>query len=449
MICLKKVIFYKVFLINALVLSVWAEDTHQQPSSQHQEHVMEPVTLDQETLTPQALIQLNMRRDGSGTSWQPMDNPMQMLMGQSGPWTTMLHWNAFLDYTNQGGPRGDAGLYSQNWVMASAARPIGDKGVFQTRAMFSLDPLTVGEKGYPSLFQTGETYQGEPLIDRQHPHDLFMELSAQYYHQLPENTWLRLYLAPIGEPALGPVAFPHRYSALLNPESVLSHHMQDSTHIAFGVLTASILHKKWQIEGSVFNGQEPDENRYDFDFDGSLAYSGRVSYMPSQNWVFQTSYGYLNDPEALEPGDIQRLTSSVQHIKTWLDGWWATTLAFGHNFTQIGPDENGITLESLLNFKKNNYLYGRIENVIKHGLLAHSDNEHAKAHNNEEKFTITAFTLGIARDLFRLRNIPITLGAQLTAYAKSSSLDNDYSNFPLSFHVYLHTNAPSMSLTQH
>lgn len=413
----------------------------------HADHAMAPVDLDRQTLSPAELIQLNMRRDGSGTAWQPIDNPMQMLMGQVGPWTTMLHWNVFLDYNRQGGPRGDDGIYSQNWAMASVARPVGERGVFQARAMLSLEPLTVGGRGYPSLFQTGETYQGEPLIDRQHPHDLFMELSAQYYHRLRNNTWLRLYAAPVGEPALGPVAFPHRYSALLNPESVLSHHMQDSTHIAFGVLTAGIIHKHWQFEGSLFNGREPDENRYDFDFDGLTSYSGRVTYMPSKNWAMQASYGFLDEPEALEPGDVHRLTSSVQHIKTWQDGWWATTFVFGRNF-RGGPDENGLTLESLVNFKRSNYLYGRIENVLKHGLLAHGGTAHTEAHENET-FNITAFTLGLARDLFRIRGIPITLGAQLTAYAKPSRLNTAYGDFPLSFHVYLHTNAPPMRMAQH
>lgn len=411
----------------------------------HPGHHMKPLELNEETLTPQALIQLNMRRDASGTGWQPMDNPMQMKMGQVGPWTTMLHWNAFLDYDNQGGSRGDEGIFSQNWIMAGAARPVGEKGVFQSRLMMSLDPLTVTPHGYPVLFQTGETYHGQPLIDRQHPHDLFMEISTQYYHRLQNNTWLRLYAAPVGEPALGPVAFPHRYSALFNPESVLSHHMQDSTHIAFGVLTAGLIQKNWQVEGSLFNAKEPDENRYDFDYDGSLGYAGRVSYMPNKNWALQASYGYLNDPEALDPGDIERLTGSAQHIKTWMDGWWATTFVFGHNFAHIGPDENGVTLESLVNFKTRNYVYGRIENVVKHGLFAPGDS----AGDDEETFTITAFTLGMARDLFRIRDIPLTLGAQLTAYAKPSSLNATYGDFPVSFHIYLHTNAPGMRMTAH
>ena len=417
------------------------------PASQaHQGRAMEIVELDQNPVTPQQLLMLNMARDGSGTSWQPVDNPMQMLMGQKGPWTGMLHWSAFADYDNQGGPRGDEGFYSQNWIMASGARPVGAKGVFQARAMMSLEPLTVGERGYPLLFQVGETYQGEPLVDRQHPHDMFMELSAQYYHQLNKNTWLRLYAAPVGEPALGPTAFPHRYAGLLNPESIMGHHSQDSTHIAFGVATAGIIYKnKWQVEGSVFNGREPDENRYDFDYeDWKTAYSGRITYMPNKNWAIQTSYGYLQDPEALEPGNVNRLTSSISHTKTFKRGWWASVLSFGHNFKD-GPDEYSIFLDSTLNFWEKNYIFGRVENFQRHGLLAHGHGTgHSHASEEQEKDIITAISLGIARDLFRVKDIPVTLGTMLTMYGKPGRLDEAYGNFPLSFHVFLHTNAPNM-----
>lgn len=427
-------------------------DHHPMPEMEaqpgHEGHDMGPVTLETEAdLSPmQELIMINMRRDGSGTGWIPMDNPMLMQMGQWGDWTGMLHWSVFADYDHQTGLRGDNGFYSQNWGMASAARPVGEHGVFQARAMMSLEPLTVGERGYPVLFQTGETFNGEPLIDRQHPHDLFMELSTQYYHQLNDDTLLRIYAAPVGEPALGPVAFPHRYSAFLNPDSPLGHHVQDSTHIAFGVGTVGLIYKnKWQVEGSVFNGKEPDENRYDFDYDDwETAYSGRVTYMPSRNWAIQTSYGYLQEPEALEPGNIHRLTSSIQHSKTWEDGWWATALAWGHNFTTQGPDEDDILIESVVNFLEKNYLFGRIEHAYKHGLFAHHDE--GSGFDDHDTFRVTSFSLGVARDLFRIRDIPITLGGMITIYAKPGSLSEAYGDFPMGFHVFLHTNAPRMRM---
>lgn len=398
------------------------------------DQMMAPMTLDLTANSPDELMMLNMRRQGSGTSWQPVDNPMMMKMwDRQGSWMTMLHWNAFLDYDHQGGPRGRDKLVGQNWIMGSAARPIGEKGMLQLRGMLSGDPFTVGKTGYPLLFQEGEAVNGMPLIDFQHPHDLFMELSAQYWHRFSQNTWGFLYGAPVGEPALGPVAVPHRYSALLNPEASLSHHIQDSTHIAFGVLTAGLVHKKWQFETSLFNGREPDDNRYDFDYNPfRLAYSGRISYMPNQNWAFQVSHGHLNDPEELESGTIDRSTASASYTKTWNTGWLATSLIAGHNF-ESGPDDNGITLESTWNFKERNYLFGRVENVQRHGLLVTAP---------EADFNITAFTLGVARDLLRWRGIPLTLGAQISLYVKPSSLDPAYGDFPLSFHIFLHTNAP-------
>jgi hypothetical protein len=414
---------------------------------------MDPVTLEpaesDATSPMQQLIMLNMRRDGSGTGWQPVDNPMLMKMGRLGSWTTMLHWSAFADYDHQTGPRGDIGVYSQNWAMASAARPVGTRGVFQGRAMMSLEPLTVGGRGYPVLFQTGETFNNEPLIDRQHPHDLFMELSAQYYHQLTPNTLLRMYLAPVGEPALGPVAFPHRYSALLDPNSPLGHHVHESSHIAFGVATAGvILRNKLQLEGSVFNGKEPDENRWDFDYeDWKTAYSGRISYLPNKNWAMQVSYGFLQEPEALEPGNINRLSASLMHTRTWADGWWATSVVGGHNFTTIGPNEDDWLIESLVNFKNKNYVFSRIEYSYKHGMFEHGENHHengASRFGEDDSFNIVSFSIGIARDLFTIKDIPITLGGQITMFAKPRSLEDTYGRFPMGFHVYLHTNAPRM-----
>jgi hypothetical protein len=435
---------------NVSILQPMAEVA--QTEHQHQQHLvpqveetLEPVEFEPHQahdssgqpaglISPQDMMMIEMMRSGSGTGWQPMDNPLLMQMNTFGSWMTMLHWSAFLDYTNQGGPRGRSRVVSQNWAMASAMRPMGQRAIVQFRGMFSAEPLTVGRQGYPLLFQTGETFRGQSLIDYQHPHDLFMELSAQVLYQFTPNTWFRFYGAPVGEPALGPVAYPHRYSALKNPDAVLSHHMQDATHISFGVLTAGLIHRNWQLEGSLFNGREPDESRYDFDFGPLDSYATRLSYMPNRNWAMQASYGFLREPEALEPGNAHRLTSSIQHIRTTNTGWWATTLAFGHNFME-GSDENGVVLESTLNFRERNYIYGRLENVYKHGLFE----DHDEAH---ESFNITAFTLGVARDLLQFRGIPLTLGSQITVHAKPSRLNEAYGDFPISFHIYLHTNAP-------
>lgn len=390
-------------------------------------------------MSQQDLMMIQMIRLGSGTAWQPLDNPMLMKMGHLGTWMTMLHGSTFADFDYQGGRRGGYKAVSENWIMGSGLRPIGKRGVLQLRSMFSAEPFTIGKNGYPLLFQTGEALHGKPLIDRQHPHDLFMEQSATYYHRVGNQTWLSLYAAAVGEPALGPVAYPHRYSHFLDPEAPLSHHMMDSTHVSFGVATVGLIHNKWQLEGSVFNGREPDDDRYDIDYKPwKTSASGRLSYMPNKHWAFQISSGFLNQPEQLETNNQERTTASVSYDKTWNTGWWASTLAWGHNFER-GPDDNGVLLETTLNYKRKNYLFGKVENIQRHGLLQN---------NPSRSFNITAFSMGIARDLFYIKDFPLTLGAMITMFTKPDALDVHYSNFPITFHVFLHTNTPRMNMKQ-
>ena len=383
------------------------------------------------------LVMQNMMRQGSGTSWQPMDNPMLMTSGHIGPLTTMLHWDGFLTYDHQGGQRGREKLISQNWFMGSLSTQWNSNNYIQARAMMSMEPLTIGKVGYPLLFQTGEAINGRPLIDIQHPHDMFMDLSVQYWHRLMNNNWGFIYVAPVGEPALGPIAAPHRYSALLFPDAPLSHHIMDATHVSFGVITAGLaLNNKWQWEGSIFNGKEPDSNRYNFHFAALNSFSTRLTHAFNNHWVAQTSFGFLDKPERLESINQSRLTSSIQHSKTWDTGWWASLLSYGHNFHH-GADENGVLLESTIQFKNKNYVFGRIENVQKHGFFTIKP---------ETSANITAISLGLARDLFQIKGVPLTLGAMITCYAKGNQINQIYGDFPVSFQIFLHTNAPRMRM---
>src|SRR4030095_6282542 len=243
---------------------------------------------------------MSMGAMGSGTSWQPSSGPMYMHYWNKSDWLLMFHYNIVAGVNSQGGPRGVAKFESANWFMPMAYHKLG-KGTLQLRAMFSAEPFTFPPEGSPLLFQTGETYKGQPLIDKQHPHDLFMELSAQYTHPLDERaTWFTYFAYP-GEPALGPVAFMHRSSAAENPSATLSHHLQDSTHISFGVLTSGFTYRWFKLEGSLFNGREPDENRYDFDAHRWNSRSARLWFMPGRNWAMQISHGFLRSPESQEP----------------------------------------------------------------------------------------------------------------------------------------------------
>src|SRR5918999_4376927 len=274
---------------------------------------------------------MSMGAMGSGSAWQPSSGPMFMHHWNKSDWLLMLHYNAFVSVNAQGGPRGVTKFESANWFMPMAFRKLG-RGTLQLRGMFSAEPFTFPPGGSPLLFQTGETYKGEPIIDRQHPHDLFMELSAQYTHPLGERgTWFTYFGYP-GEPALGPVAFMHRMSASENPAATLAHHLQDSTHISFGVLTTGFTYRGLKLEGSVFNGREPDENRYDFDAHRWNSRSARLSFMPNKNWAMQISHGFLRSPEAHAPEeDIRRTTASVQYNREQARGYWASAFVWGRN----------------------------------------------------------------------------------------------------------------------
>src|SRR5690349_23842684 len=206
-------------------------------------------------------------RDGSGTSWLPDASPMRMVHYRAASWTLMLHGAAFGLYDDQGGPRGADRVVAVDWGMLAASRNLGEARL-ELRTMLSTEPWTVGSRGYPLLLQSGESYGGTPLHDRQHPHDLFVELAAIYERPLSNDVAFSLYLAPVGEPALGPVAIPHRPSAAADPFAPLGHHWQDATHITYGVVTAGLFTRTVTLEGSWFNGREPDEDRTNFDYAG-------------------------------------------------------------------------------------------------------------------------------------------------------------------------------------
>jgi len=382
---------------------------------------------------------MSMGAMGSGTSWQPASGPMNMIHKQSGDWLLMFHYNAVIGVNSEGGPRGVTKFESSNWFMPMAYHKLG-KGTLQLRGMFSFEPFTFPPGGSPLLFQTGETYKGQPLIDKQHPHDLFMELSAQYTHPLGERgTWFTYFGYP-GEPALGPDAFMHRMSASENPSATLAHHLQDSTHIAFGVLTTGFTYRWFKLEGSVFNGREPDENRYDFDAHKWNSRSARVSIMPNKNWVVQTSYGFLRSPEASEPDtDIRRGTASVQYNKPLKRGNWATAFVWGRNHTS-SPGEthnlNGYTFESTVNFLDKNYFYTRLELVDKNELLRAVDRTRLGITDDHPSFRIGAYTFGGARELFTNDNVSLAVGSDLTFYSKPVILDQLYGGNPVSWKLF-------------
>jgi hypothetical protein len=200
--------------------------------------------------------------------------------------------------------------------------------------MFSAEPLTVGQPGYSEIFQEGESYHGVQITDHQHPHDLFMQLSASWSVSLGTRGRLTLAGAPVGEPALGPVAFMHRASSAENPLAPLAHHIFDSTHIATSVVLGRVDLGIVSVEGSVFHGREPDEHHYDLEFGAPDSWAARVWLRPTPGWLIQASHGFLEEPEELEPGDQDRTNVSASWSRHRANGFTAITAAFGDNERQ-------------------------------------------------------------------------------------------------------------------
>jgi len=293
-----------------IALPIWAQDEHKE------DHTMAGNMPDMKMvdMNPAGMFLMNL---SSGTAANPASWPMPMLMTHFGSWNAMFMAQAFLVETMQSGPRGADKIYSANWFMASAQHRVGAQGSFQTEVMLSLEPATVTNRRYPLLFQTGETAYGRPLVDAQHPHDFIMSLGFHYAHELAPDTILDVYFAPVGDPALGPVAFPHRASAFELPQATLSHHWQDSTHIANEVVTLGLSYKKIKLEASGFYGSEPNENRWNIDSGPINSWSTRLWFFPSKNWASQVSFGRIARPEALESGDQVRSTASLHYTKPW------------------------------------------------------------------------------------------------------------------------------------
>jgi len=295
-------------------------------------------------------------RAGSGTAWLPDSSPMHAAHLSAGKWTLMVHGFVAPLYDTQRGPRGDDQLTVINWGMLTARRPFGG-GQVAVRVMASADPWTVGPRGYPLLLQSGESYKGVPLIDRQHPHDLWIELAALWESPLAANLAASLYVAAVGEPAVGPPAFQHRPSAQSDPFAPLGHHWQDATHTTYGALTAGIFSRVLKVEASAFNGREPDATRTDFDFRRIDSYSGRVTVAPGPHWTLSTWYAYLDTPEELHPGEsIHRYGAAVLTAQGSLNA----ALVWGAN-----GNRHSVLVEGDIEVLRGHHMFTRVEYVRK------------------------------------------------------------------------------------
>jgi hypothetical protein len=404
----------------------------------HSAHAQMPMDISGTSAPSHSFTQEIKAHTTSGTTAQPNSTPAPMLMTTKGKWMLMLHGNGFLADIQQSSPRGGDKLFSTNWLMPMAQRPLGP-GQLTLRTMLSLEPATVTGRQYPLLFQQGETAYGRPIADGQHPHDFVMELAALYDLPLGSHALLSLYAAPVGDPAIGPIAFPHRASALENPVAALGHHQEDSTHISDDVLTAGLTSGWLRVEASRFHGREPDEHRWQVQQGSIDSWSTRVTLQPGQNWSGQVSWGRLHSPEALFPTENQnRLTASALYNRPLRNGNWANSLVWGR--TRDLPDnlvENSYLLESTLRFRARNYAFTRMEDVDRTNELLLGEQPLPPNFQEQSAGRVQAYTFGFDRDLGRTPHISTALGAQVTAYSPGPRLEPVYGTDPIGVVVFL------------
>jgi len=387
---------------------------------------------------PNSLIDLLEQHATSGTDAEPNSTPLEMLMRKEGTWTLMFHGEVFLNEIQQTGPRGADKFFSTNWFMPMAQRKLG-RGTLTLRTMLSLEPATVSAQRYPELFQQGETAFGKPIVDGQHPHDFFMELAALYDYKLNEKTMLSFYLAPVGDPAMGPPAYPHRASASEDPVAPLGHHFEDSTHIASDVITLGLTHRNFRLEASGFHGREPDEDRWDIDSGKIDSWSARFTANPGQNWSLQYSIAQLHSPEALSPiEDIRRMTASVMYNRAIHRGNWASLLLWGRNQSlRDGNVGTAYLLESTLKFLDRNHAWMRIENADRTNDLLRGENPLPPGFPERYFTRVQSYTAGYEREVGHIPHVSTALGAQVTWYGIPDTLRATYGAHPVGIVAFL------------
>jgi hypothetical protein len=389
-------------------------------------------------MQPNSLIELVQQHATSGTDAEPNSTPVEMLMHKEGNWMLMFHGVMFLNELQQTGPRGADKLFSTNSFMPMAQRKLG-RGTLTLRTMVSLEPATVSNRRYPELFQQGETAYGKPIVDGQHPHDFFMELGALYDYKLNEKTLLSFYLAPVGDPAFGPPAYPHRISASEDPLAPLGHHLEDSTHIASDVVTVGVTYHNFRLETSGFHGREPDEFRWDIDSGKIDSWAVRFTANPWRNWSFQYSIVQLHSPEALAPGeDIRRMTASLIYNLPIRDGNWASMVLWGRNqSSQDGNVGNAYLAESTLRFLSRNQVWTRIENADRTNELLLGENSLPPG-STERYFTrVQGYTVGYDREIGNIPHLSTAVGAQVTWYGVPDVLKATYGSHPVGIVAFL------------
>ena len=367
-----------------------------------------------------------MSRDASGTSWQPDTGRHGGVHWGEGDWTFMGHALLNLTYTGQNGPRGDDQAFVSGMIMGAARRDFTDGSTLNLRLMASPDPF-MGRSGYPLLLAAGETADGiNPLVDRQHPHELIMEASASYSRRLSDSDSVFAYIGYPGEPAFGPPAFMHRMSAMDGPEAPITHHWLDSTHIVFGVTTLGWVRDDLKLEASVFKGREPDQDRFDFDSPRLDSWAVRGSWNPSPEWSLQLSYADVTAPEQLEPDeDETRWSASAIHARRLgADGWWSSTLAWGRKTNDHDESKDAWLAETAFSLDDRWTVFGRAERIQTDELVEGIGGGHGPLYD------VAKVSAGIIHDWRLADNVRFGVGAQCSVNRVPEALQPVYGGDP-------------------
>jgi hypothetical protein len=369
----------------------------------------------------------------------PSQKPMDMPMPSSG-WRLMQDGVVYLLFNQQGGPRGGREFVVPNWWMGMLNKESGRHQV-GFNAMFSLDPATVGKDGYRELFQVGEALDGKPLVDRQHPHDFIMQLAAVWRIKVNDRAAVTFSGGPAGEPTLGPVAFMHRASASGQLMAPLGHHTFDSTHISYGVVAAGLEFGRVIVEASAFNGREPDQDRWDFDFGRLDSEAVRVWFRPNDAWEAQVSTGWLREPEELTPGDARRTTASLSWLQQRENDLRAVTFGYGVNDAH-GERRHGVFGEFTI-AKGRNEISSRLEFQQVETEILLTGEVPEPEHHAEPPATVAAVTVSAARRLLTWRGFEGAGGAQLSFYGVPDILTSTHGSHPVSFQVFFRLRLPT------
>jgi hypothetical protein len=380
-------------------------------------------------------------RESSGTSWFPEASQLEAFHLKRVSWDLMIQGNVFFGYNtqnfNNSSRRGTNQWGSTNWLMGMAQHRLGQGSILILRMMLSFDRLTTGGNGYPLLFQTGETWQGKALVDRQHPQDLFSEISLGYRFSFGEDTTIFVYFGLPGEPALGPPAFMYRPSSKNNPDAPLGYHWQDATHITSGVATLGFILKPFKLDMSLFTGREPDEDRFNLDKPRFDSRSIRISWNPAANFALQFSHAFIHSPEAQSPEiDLLKDTGSLIYSRPLHNG--NLDLSFVGGLNQPNVDDQQFSILAEANFRhQRSAFYCRAELIQKSaddlGLPEYTGNE----------YWLGAWTTGIAQQFITSKQLSLFFGAQLTVNRSEKALRSFYGDWPLSLQIFFGL-APSL-----